>query len=265
MDTALLLFKTVLFRPYVFIFLAVYLAAAAMKLGKRKAVLFTLTGWAAAFAAESSSIRNGIPFGMYCYLPSTEGRELWLYGVPFMDSLSFTFLAYASWCTARVILSPSEGGWASFRLVEPDARRFSSGKLLLGASLMTMLDVVIDPLALRGDRWFLGKIYCYPEPGPYFGVTIENFMGWFIVGIAVLCIWRAIDNKTVKGRHDGRPMLDLLGPALFYAVLLFNLGMTFFIGEYALGAAGALLFAPVTALVFMKLKGQTSGARPGKA
>ncbi|MDH5698334.1 MAG: hypothetical protein OEZ41_00025 [Nitrospirota bacterium] len=28
--------------------------------------------------------------------------------------------------------------------------------------LFTFLDVVIDPVALQGERWFLGKIYGYP-------------------------------------------------------------------------------------------------------
>ena len=36
--------------------------------------------------------------------------------------------------------------------------------------LFMLIDVVIDPVALRGDRWFLGQIYGYPDPGVYFGV-----------------------------------------------------------------------------------------------
>ncbi len=29
--------------------------------------------------------------------------------------------------------------------------------------LFTFSDVVIDPVALQGEQWFLGKIYDYPE------------------------------------------------------------------------------------------------------
>jgi len=105
-----LLLSTVLFRPYVFAFLAIYLVAASLKVGIRKTALFTLSAWAVAYAAEFSSIRNGFPFGLYYYIPSTVGRELWIFGVPFMDSLSFTFLTYSSWTVARVLLSkPSPG------------------------------------------------------------------------------------------------------------------------------------------------------------
>ena len=41
---------------------------------------------------------------------------------------------------------------------------------LLTAFLFAFIDMVIDPVALRGDRWFLGKIYYYPDPGIHFGV-----------------------------------------------------------------------------------------------
>jgi len=49
--------------------------------------------------------------------------------------------------------------------------------------LMMALDVVIDPLAVRGDRWFLGQVFTYAEPGIYFGVPCSNFAGWVIVGL----------------------------------------------------------------------------------
>ena len=48
--------------------------------------------------------------------------------------------------------------------------------------LFAFIDMVIDPVALRGDRWFLGKIYYYPEPGVHFGVPFANYIGWAVVG-----------------------------------------------------------------------------------
>ena len=32
-------------------------------------------------------------------------------------------------------------------------------------------------------RWFLGRIFYYPEGGVYFGVPLSNFAGWMIVGM----------------------------------------------------------------------------------
>ena len=46
----------------------------------------------------------------------------------------------------------------------------------------------------------------------------------------------------------------LLGCGLYYGVLLFNLALTFWIGEWVLGLVGCLLYVPVTALAFLKLR-----------
>ena len=61
------------------------------------------------------------------------------------------------------------------------------------------LDVVIDPLAVRGDRWFLGRIFYYPEPGWYFGVPIANFVGWVVVGAAIAWGWAALGAADPAG------------------------------------------------------------------
>jgi uncharacterized membrane protein len=251
-----LLASTVAFRPYVFIFLFMYLAAASYKVGPKKAILFTLSAWVIAYASEFSSVRTGIPFGMYHYIPCTTDCELWICGVPFMDSLSFTFLSYSSWTMARVFLSPSKGQGLKFALLERGgSSRFSWSIILLGAFLMMLLDVVVDPLALRGDKWFLGKIYFYPEPGAYFGVTIANFVGWFIVGAVTMTLWGFMDRRMKDGisTKPGPATLDLWGPGLYYIILIFNLFMTFYIGEVALGLCGVLIFLPVTAGFMYKM------------
>jgi len=260
-STAWLLISTVAFRPYVFIFLAMYLAASVYKVGPKKTALFTLSAWFIAYIAEFSSVRNGIPFGLYHYIPSTTDRELWIFGVPFMDSLSFTFLSYASWTTARALISPSTGRGIFYKLEDDRLigwrdERFSPGVIILGALLLMLLDVVVDPLSLRGDRWFLGKIYYYPVPGVYYGVTIANFIGWFIVGLLTLTVWGVIDRR-VKGLYvlGGIPTIDLWGPALYFIVIVFNLFMTFWIGEHQLGWAGIFITLPLATFLLLRVSG----------
>jgi hypothetical protein len=50
--------------------------------------------------------------------------------------------------------------------------------LILGALITTLMDAIIDPVALMGDQWFLGRIYGYRYPGAYFGIPVSNFVGW---------------------------------------------------------------------------------------
>src|SRR4029453_6008538 len=163
---ASLLLGTLLLRPYVFAFLAVFAWAATRDLGARRMLGFLAWGFTVAFAAEYASTRGGVPFGLFHYTGATRGIELYLGNVPFFDSLSFPFLAYASFCLARRVLGPVDRGRIT----------------LLAGVLMMLLDVVIDPLAVRGDRWFLGPLFYYPTPGHYFGVPLVNFAGWVIVG-----------------------------------------------------------------------------------
>src|SRR5437016_13476708 len=87
---------TVALRPYVFTFLVAYLFLAVTSMGWRRTLLFTVLAYILAFCCEFSSIHNGFPFGLYYYIPETRNRELWIVGVPFMDSLSFTFLSFVS-------------------------------------------------------------------------------------------------------------------------------------------------------------------------
>src|SRR5437867_11908663 len=98
MEVPRLLLGTVVLRPYVFVFLAVYLLAAVTRMGWWKTGAFTLVAWALAYTAEFSSTRNGFPFGLYVYVQATRDRELRLSNVPFFHSLSFPFLCYLGYC-----------------------------------------------------------------------------------------------------------------------------------------------------------------------
>lgn len=217
-DLTNIVIGTLTLRPYVFVFLLVYLVAAVRDLGPRRALAFTGWAWGVAFLAEYSSTRNGVPFGLYHYTGATRGQELFLANVPLMDSLSFTFLAYAAFSLARLLLD----------------RRRGPAVVLLSAFLMMLLDVVIDPLAVRGDRWFLGRIFYYPEGGLYFGVPLSNFLGWLVVG------WVIVGGFSALGR-SGEEARPLLGAGLYYGVLVFNLAVTWWIGEPLLLAIGLLL------------------------
>ena len=255
----MLLWKTILLRPYVFFFLAVALVASFRLLGwTRTGALFGIT-WLTAFLCEISSTRIGFPFGDYYYTGSSVGEELYLSNVPFMDSLSFTFLLFASYSLALWLLLPAEP-WS------PDSGRgrhvltresLSWPVIGLTCALFMLIDVVIDPVALRGDRWFLGQIYGYPDPGVYFGVPLANFGGWFVVGLIAMTSYRVLDRQCSMLPalpHAVAAREVLLGCGLYYGVLLFNLMLTFWIGEWLLGLAGCLLYTPVTALALLKLR-----------
>jgi hypothetical protein len=58
MDTLALFLKTILFRPYVFVFLAAFLFAAIKLIGWPRTWRFWLISWATAFVCEFSSAKR---------------------------------------------------------------------------------------------------------------------------------------------------------------------------------------------------------------
>ena len=115
--------------------------------------------------------------------------------------------------------------------------------MALSGALMTLLDVVIDPLAVRGGRWFLGHIFFYPEGGIYFGVPLSNFAGWLPVGWATVggYVWAAGDTRLGSPRP---------GIALYYVVLAVNLTVTLWIGELLIAGAGIVVHMAVGLLLY---------------
>src|SRR5262245_59594764 len=191
-----LLVGTVVLRPYVFAFLGAFIAAGVVDLGWRRTLGFTACVWPVALAAELSSTRTGVPFGFYRYTGLTHGQELFIADVPFVDSLSFVFLAYAAYCFARAGLAQCDVLWWAMDVA--------------AGVLMMVLDVVIDPLAVRGDRWFLGLLFAYDQPGIYFGVPLSNFSGWVVVGTVGVGLFLALGKDYSERRIWP-------GVALYYA------------------------------------------------
>ena len=269
LETLSLFVKTIQLRPYVFLFLAAFVFSAKSLIGWQRTGLFFAIVWITALACEFSSTRTGIPFGWYHYTGSTVGQELYLSNVPFMDSLSFTMLLYASYCLALSFLlpppvessmkdTPSRKG-RFLALTLDRSVRTSWPALLLTALFFVFIDIVIDPVALRGDRWFLGKIYYYPTPSLHFGVPVANYVGWAVVGVIALLIYFRLDRRLPDPEHRSNGSVTsniLMGCGLYYSVLLFNLTVTFWIDERLIGMNDILIYIPLTALLLLRLLGK---------
>ena len=248
---------TIVMRPYVFAFFVTYLVAAVLHLGWRKTLWFTVAGYLIAFASEYSSINNGFPYGWYYYVEATRGKELWVAGVPFFDSLSYVFLCYCSYATALLVLSPVKGSRRGLVLLETGRLRRSFSALLLGSLFQVFLDIVTDPVALQGHRWFLGKIYGYQEAGTHFGVPFSNYLGWWLVSALMIGALQVIDRLVGdRERPAGvvaAPFRCLYAPFLYLCVVAFNLSVTLYIGERLMALTGLFIFTLPVAMAAVLL------------
>jgi putative membrane protein len=242
MESFSLLIGTVILRPYVFIFLALFLFVASQQMGWKRTFIWTITGYAVAFAAEFCSIHNGFPFGDYYYVEATIDQELWIAGVPFMDSLSFAFLTFTGYTCAWQLVAAWKGRSGRLDDLAYQTVRRSPVVLVLGALITTWMDLIIDPVALMGGRWFLGQIHGWPHGGEYFGVPLTNFAGWYLVTAATIGVNQAIDARfprpATSELRSPVPYIHLGGFALFVFIAGFNLFMTAWLREWTLFLTG---------------------------
>lgn len=245
-------------RPYVFAFFGAYLLACVPHVGWRRTMLFTVAGYLIAFASEWLSINTGFPYGWYYYIDTTSSKELWIAGVPFFDSLSYVFLTYCSYTTALFIVSPLKSWRWNVATLETRTIRRSLSALVLGAFLQTFLDIVIDPVALQGRRWFLGQIYGYRENGVHFGVPLSNYWGWLLTSFCLVAAFQMIDARRQGDAPKGvcnLPFRSLLGPVLYLSVLIFNITMTLLIGERFMALCGILMYSlPLVIVITLALR-----------
>jgi uncharacterized membrane protein len=227
-------------RPYVFIFLIAFLVFSWMEQGKLRTGIWLVTGYFVALAAEWCSVNPAIrmPFGYYVYDEAALANDLLIAGVPFFDSLSFAFLSYVSFSFAQFFMSPLWRRGFDFQRVTTRGVRNSPATLLLGAALMTIIDLIIDPVTHLGEHWFLGGIYHYPTPGYHFDVTLANYAGWFVVGWVIIFINQRVDaflgnRELVTGKPLKLPYVPgkgLFAPLFWAGIVGFGLAVTAWLG-----------------------------------
>src|SRR5205823_10999433 len=116
------------------------------------------------------------------------------------------------------------------RSVATFVTRSRAALVAIGAVATMAIDLVVDPVSVRGSHWFLGHLFAYATPRPWFGVPLANFGGWILVAAVVI----GLDLLIAAGE----PVLPApLGVALAAGVLTFDLVLAFAIGALAVGFA----------------------------
>ncbi len=233
---ASLLALTVVKRWYVFAFLALYLIASLGSVGWRRTLAHIAATLLPMTLIEQVGTTTGFPFGAYHYVTSGNGDELWIGDVILVSVLAWPFLTFAGWEMARWVL-----GDKPLRL----ARHVALATLFL-----LLLDLIMDPLTSRGDRWFLGEFHVWDEPGVVWGVPWQNYIGWLLSLVLIFTLWQFFDRRLAgipatqfqTGRADEHVSISPLPGVWLYAALwAFHLVIAFAIGEWTIGLVGALL------------------------
>ena len=202
MESTLAMFSD---RPYVIAFMASFLLISGAERGWRRTVCWLVSGTFIGWLVEFSSIRNGFPFGFYTYHHENFPRELWIGGIPFFASLSFSFLTYFGFSVATTFLSPLRRQGFGLERIDDLRVATSVRVLLLAAAITTWLDTVIDPISHLGKYWFLGDLYVYHADGIHFHVPLSNYGGWLFASVCIVFVNQRFD-AWLSPREDGAPL-----------------------------------------------------------
>ena len=174
-----------------------------------RALFFLILAMGVGFAAETIGTNYGIFFGGdYTYL----NYKLLIFGVPpaviFYWAI-FIFIGYS--------ISNSFLYWAHRR--KPRKRSKNIGLLamliLLDGILVVAIDIFMDPLSVYAGHW------AWADPGPYFGVPLGNFLGWFLVTIIVTGIFRLFEYIKPQVQHKIKKSVFII-PVIIYSLICFQ-------------------------------------------
>jgi uncharacterized membrane protein len=223
----MIVLHTIAHRWYAFAFVIAFFWAATAERNWRSALRFITVATGISLAAEYMSTHTGFPYGRYDYIATTRGSELYISNIPLFVPISFGTVVWAGRALAnRVNVSP--------------------GVLILGGALFaTAIDLVIDPMTLRGGSWFLGWLYSYRAAGQWFDVPLSNYAGWILVSALILSV------DVLFEAHAQKRVDTLRGPILAYGMCGFFIVVALVTTHWAIVGASIgvtiVLFAVVTA------------------
>ena len=154
------------------------------------------------FFGEALGVATGLVFGDYYYPDGPLGPLL--LGVPPLIQLQYFAMAYASLMMARAVsgsLTRAVGGWRAVWVAA------------MAAFGMALLDFASDPW----HATVLGQ-WIWNGGGPYFGIPIQNFFGWFFETLVFLLIiqWLLRRKRAVAHIEAPKPRGFVLLGALLY-------------------------------------------------
>jgi putative membrane protein len=151
-------------------------------LGWRNTLVFFAVSAVISWAYEQVGVATGAIFGPYHY---TDVLGVKLGHVPLLIPLAWFMMIYPSYVMANLIADD-----------QPIGSRGSLKRIVwlsfLSAAVMTAWDLVVDPL-LSGPNI---QAWIWEQGGPYFGIPIQNYIGWMLTTFTVYLIYRLYERRS---------------------------------------------------------------------
>ena len=189
--------------------LAFALVHGVQRYGRRGMFGFVALCLVVGFSFESLSLSTGFPFGHY-YFTDLMGPKL--FQVPILLGLAYVGMGYVSWTLGGIILGEKSGTVRGARVVLLP---------LVASFVMVAWDFSNEPIWATIERAWVWR-----DGGPYFGVPVSNFLGWFLTIFVIYLFFAVYLRLSPRDPHSLPPS--------YWSVA---------IACYAVSAAGNLVLA----------------------
>jgi len=197
----MIVLHTITHRWWALIFIPAFFWVATAERTWQRALRFLAVASSVSLVAEYLRTHTGFPYGRYDYIANTHGSELYVSNGPIFVPLTFCIVVWAG----RALLNRAN--------VRP-------GTLIVGGALFAAaIDLVIDPMTLRGGTWFLGWLYSYRSSGPWFNVPWSNYAGWILMSAVILTVDVVLESRAQKRVDAKRGPMLAFGTCGFFIVI----------------------------------------------
>lgn len=207
-----------------------------------RGIMFILFSSFVGLFFEILGVKYGRFFGGY-YLYRMDGIKI--YGIPLAVILYWAVFIYIGYCLTNSFLY-----WLGRDkpVKNKDKIPLLLLLILLDGLIVVIIDLFMDPLQVKAGNWF------WLEGGPYFGIPVGNFFGWFVVAIISTGIFRIYEYLKPK---ETPPELisTFIIAALTYGMIYFMFlagAITYKMNSLVL--VGSLMMLPIIAVnLFLRL------------
>jgi len=185
-------------------------------LGWKHTLLLLGLTFAISLLFECVGVATGKVYGPYYYTDKLGYKFLGL--VPLLIPVAWFMMTYPSYVIASRLV-PSFKSTQTWKLAVAS----------VGAVVMTAWDLVMDPMMVAGGHWV------WEEPGAYFGIPLQNYLGWFLT--TFVTFWLFLSLARIHPRQDSSNDSFNQLPILSYAIL----GISTILTDFLFGLGGPAL------------------------
>lgn len=148
--------------------------------GWRGILIFTAICFVVCHIVENIGVVTGFPFGTY-YFTDAMGPKL--FRVPLTMGLAYVAIGYSCWTLSLLILNGTQ-----------NKLRGTNSIAALAACIMVVWDFCSEP------AWStISHFWIWRHGGPYFGIPLSNFAGWFLTDFVIFQVFAFYLVKSGSG------------------------------------------------------------------